>query len=203
MNNVTDLSPNFEIATDNQPIEILATTQIKAVIKQHQVFVKIMPVLSGATLLAALLLFAYLFHLKSLNLMAGYGFAAGLVLTLLLAGVGAVLVICFVSMGLGKFNQELWLVSGINQFESSDSNQQCKEKMLFLAEIYKMMGEAVFYLSIASVGLVAWCVKDGQQALANQLYASIFALSIILCMLVFGVLFFKTKAVRKIINSLF
>ena len=40
MNNVTDLSPNFEIATDNQPIEILATTQIKAVIKQHQVFVK-------------------------------------------------------------------------------------------------------------------------------------------------------------------
>ena len=183
--------------------EILPTPQLQALIRHHRWFVKFMPFLGGSLLLVSLSFLSLMFHLKT-HLFLGFpAFIMGLFLGVLMAGLGCVLLICYISMGLGKFNQELWLISDITNTETEISKYQCKDKLLFLRAVYKMLGEVIVYTAAASVGLVAWCVKDSHAIAASKLYSSVFWIYVVVCVVVASTLFIKNLSVKNTLENLF
>lgn len=185
----------------------VASEKTKSILRHHRRLVKTFPILAGLIIMASLSLYAYIFYLREQIGFKGYSFIFMLFFATIILGVGSVFIITYLSVGLGKMNQELCFINQLPA-DPDDTNYEeltAKEHthLLFLLDIYKNYGRALFYPSwiiCIAIGWINGVVPQLQEKdLNNNLITAYFTLIFIVIM----VLRSHRKLVVKDLNNLF
>lgn len=156
---------NFKKNTTPLPASItlggyVASDKTKSVLKHHRRLVKSFPWLIALIFLASISLYSYIFFLRNHIGFNGMSFLFMFFMATIILGVGSVFVITYLGVGLGKMNQELCFVYDLPgdptdlNYEELDANQYTH--LLFLLNLYKSYGRALFYPSWIICIAVGW-----------------------------------------------